>query len=195
MSRIGNSIIWEESTHELVERWARRYPDQMAATKLSTRVIAQQLEDASTAVMAATGLRAAPQVNTVRKWEVQWKPVPMERMIRDGFKAIGWGVQVLEANQFNPQSLARGSMDSSDCALFLRPTAQERVTLLSDVGLDLPFSTQDGILLLMAEELFLLGAEQLGLKLEPPVVEMAGPYVFAQHVLGLPFSPWAQFLV
>lgn len=193
MATIGNTILWQENLEDLAQRWVRQNPEEAQRRNFSAQALAREALALAARARHECGLPAAEPIETPRQWEVRWKPAEAERRLREGFQRLDWAVEVTHTEELNRLTLGAGG-SAPNTAMIMSRAAEERAANLRDAGLDIPFTTQDALVLLMAEELFFILEDEGGLKADDDVVCTAARHAFVQEILGLPFCPWVQFL-
>ena len=191
MKGIGRTIIWEQDVEELAQRWVRRHPGEAERENLSAAELADRLRRRSELARQHAGLPSAARITNARHWETHWKPEHAQRRLREAFRRLGWECLIAENTNVPRPTLAGASPDSENSIVFEKSAGEAVARQYREAGLYLPFEASEGLVLLMAEELYALAAEEMGWKSARPIVEEVAPKVFAQEVLGWPFCPWA----
>lgn len=195
MSSFARHPIWYERAELLVERLIVR--DGLPAGAANAADMIRRLRRRTEALRKYLDLPLAKPLDTPRRWETGWDaPGKLKALkaaldhhdfdlaISDPFKGSSL---TLAAQMPGPAPRNRLILDEST---FI-PKALE----LRDAGITLPLGRDEGMIIVLTEELYAIAAEGIGKAPEFPWVDEYGVSLFVQEVLGLPFCPLALKLV
>lgn len=177
--------------HSLAARWLKEKDNPAAADGMGPQDVAERLTRRAERVRRAAGMATARRLETVREWQVRWRPEEICTAMVAKLKELGWRVSLSREDRMpGPAIAAMEARASEDVLVIQRSSAKTFARKANALGLAVPLRSEDGLAVLLAEEVFDAAAATLGRAPAHPWVDPVARHVFAQEVLGLPFSPW-----
>jgi len=189
---IGRTDIWLESLYTLCQRFLRLNPHQRGID--SPGDLENKIESRAGAVLDALSVSPLPSIATRHRWEVQWRPDVVAKHLKELLAARGQAVAVERDEPIGTYQLSGLRTEQNNVIILEAEAARERAQRLIRAGLLLKVGEIDGLILMMAEELYQDAAKSLPIAEPHPLIDNIAAHIVAQKILGLPFLPWVADL-
>lgn len=190
MRAFGRFIIWMEDSKDLAQRWWAAHGGQPEAEGLtSAEDFLRRASERADKVLKFAGLVPPRPLRTPREWETSRAPDAAEVRLRASLKSLGWGYALLDKATPAP-ALVQVNAGQSNTLLLEMPTIEALCERFETGGLDVEFTNKDGRNLLLAQELYGVASEEMGLAPKCHAVDEVACHLFCQRALGWPFSAW-----
>ncbi len=187
-TQIGKGAVWGDAPEELMERWLDLGRNQELSNEVSPKdAVARAIKRAS-AVRKYLAMPEGKQIKSARQWETMWNAKTMRDLLIGAFKKLECVVTVAEHRGMSDYELSARFPMGERVIVIEKWVAEERAQRLKDTGLLLNFGVEEGVLLLMAEDLYMVATEQMG---HQPAswIDETGRYFFTRQIFGWPFNP------
>ncbi len=191
---IGRGPLWEATLEDLASRWLDLPANGSIAAEFTPEQIARRVTERVGRVRRYCEVPAAPALDSPRRWETSWRREKMRDAILAALERQGWKVSISGRRNMSAPEIASAFPIGEQTIVLEWWVIEERARRLSEAGLLIPFSADDAMVLMLAEELFLASATRMGNPPAHPWIDELARHLFAKDVLGLPFTPLAAEL-